>query len=219
MVLWFFIIPGFNASYHSFDANGNTIVVSFNYSMLELMTEARTLIDFLEIISFESIEARSGVPTFFAWVVSVGMFFCIAILVRYIYILLKDVEKSIDAGKFSLNMVILLSVLMVAVAYFMNPISFEAPIRIFGLGTSLSPAHQFSFSMFPFLIVQYIIIILAIFARVFIIKKLEDSLSVYSQLLREQNSVLTVKTWDCDKCNKTNFYYNIKCRACGDQSE
>jgi hypothetical protein len=218
IVITFFTVPAFNVSYHSFDANGNPIVVSFDYSMLEIMTNARPIIEFLEMVTFEAEEARSGIQTFVAWLTTLASLFCIIVFIRFLYVLFTDANKFIDTGRFAFSMILVLSVLMVAVAYFLNPASFGAAVRVFGFGTSLSDAYQFSFTMFPFLIVQYIMIIIAIITRVVFLRKFELGLKVYFNQLKEYKDVRTVKTWECAKCNKTNFYYNILCTGCGAKS-
>jgi hypothetical protein len=223
------MLPGFSVSYHAFDANDNPIIVSFEYGMIELMTNARDryhpddsevlislgIISFLEAVTFDAVEARSGMPIFAAWLVMFINIFIVIVLGRFVYILFFRVDLSSEAGKFAFNMTMLAVAFIVAFSYFMNPISFEAPIRLFGLGTQLSPAHQFSMDMFPLLIVQYIIFLTAAFSRFFLIRKLDKGLAIYFHEIREFNDVRTVTTWDCKDCDKVNFYYNVFCSQCG----
>jgi hypothetical protein len=215
IVISFFTVPAFNVSYHSFDANGNPIIVSFDYDMLEIMTNARPIIELLEMVTFEAEEARSGLQTFVAWLTALASLLCIIAFIRFIYILFTNIDKCLDAGKFAFSMIILLLVLMVAVAYFLNPASCREAIRVFGFGSSLSDAYQFSFTMFPFLIIQYIMIIAAIIIRTVFFRKLEVGLKVYFNSLKEFKDIRTVKTWVCAKCNKENLYYSMLCTDCG----
>jgi hypothetical protein len=185
IILPLFIVPAFNVSYHSLDEAGNTITISVNFMFIELLRDSRQLLEALLAVTFESNEARSGMSFFMAWVIAFATLFCVVVGIRFIIMLFLNVEKSSDTGKFAFGMIILLMLLIIALSYFANTLSFEAPIRIFGLGTKLSPAYQFSLSLFPYLIVQYITLIVAIAARIVLIKKLDQRIWSYNVKIRE----------------------------------